>query len=137
MIKGVDHIGVAVETIDAMLSILKETFCTEELKRTDYPEIQQISSVVSINGTRFELMQPTGPDGPIGKFMKAGGGLHHISILCDDLEGFVKDLESRGIKIIGKMFDGPDRVAFINPKNAQGLLIELTDTGTQDNDLIK
>jgi len=132
MIKEVDHIGIAVESIDGTLNFLKEIFGAEELKRTDYPEIQQISSVVSIKGTCFELMQPTGPDGPIGKFMKtSGGGLHHISIMCDDLEVLVKELEGRGIKIIGKMFDGPDRVAFIHPKSTQGLLIELTDTGTQ------
>ncbi len=130
MIKGVDHIGVAVESIDEMLTFLEETFGASELDRKDYPEMQQISSIVNLKGNHFELMQPTGPDGPIGKVMKTGGGLHQNSILCDDLEGLVKDLEDRGIKIIGKMFDGPDRAAFIHPKNAKGLLIELTDTGT-------
>jgi catechol 2,3-dioxygenase-like lactoylglutathione lyase family enzyme len=49
MIKGLDHIGIAVDNIDEMLTFLKETFGAEELKRTGYPELQQISSVVNIN----------------------------------------------------------------------------------------
>ncbi|MEN6465923.1 MAG: VOC family protein [Syntrophaceae bacterium] len=131
MIKGIDHIGIAVEKIDDILGIMKDYFGAEELKRTEYPELQQISSIVSIKGTNFELMQPTGPDGAIGKFMKdSKGGLHHVSVFCENLEKLVEALESKGVKIIGKMYEGPDRVAFIHPKSARGLLIELTDTGS-------
>ncbi len=57
-------------------------------------------------------------------------GFHHISIFCDDLDSFIGELEGKGLKIIGKKFDGPDRVAFIHPKSAKGLLVELTDTGS-------
>jgi len=42
----------------------------------------------------------------------------------------VGELEAKGLKIIGKMYEGPDRVAFIHPKSAKGLLVELTDTGS-------
>ena len=131
MIKGIDHIGIAVTNVDEVLKFLKDTFSAEELKRTEYPQLQQISSVVDLQGTKFELMQPTGPDGPIGAFVKkSGGGLHHISIFCEKLEDLVGTLEGKGLKIIGKMYEGPDRVAFIHPKNANGLLFELTDTGS-------
>jgi methylmalonyl-CoA/ethylmalonyl-CoA epimerase len=133
MVKGVDHIGIAVQNIDETLKLLKSAFGAEEVKRTEYPQLQQISSTVNLKGTYFELMQATGPDGAIGKFMQANknGGLHHISIMCDKLENLVDNLEKGGLKIIGKMYDGPDRVAFIHPKSAQGLLLELTDTGSQ------
>jgi methylmalonyl-CoA/ethylmalonyl-CoA epimerase len=131
MIKGIDHIGIAVANIDEMLNFLKESFGAVEYKRTEYPQLQQISSIVTLKGTNFELMQPTGPDGPIGAFMKnSGGGLHHISVFCEDLEKLVGELEGKGLKIIGKMYEGPDRVAFIHPKSAKGLLVELTDTGS-------
>jgi methylmalonyl-CoA/ethylmalonyl-CoA epimerase len=131
MIKGIDHIGIAVPNIDEMLNFLKESFGAVEYKRTEYPQIQQISSIVTLKGTNFELMQPTGPDGPIGNFMKnSGGGFHHISVFCEDLEKLVGELEGKGLKIIGKMYEGPDRVAFIHPKSAKGLLVELTDTGS-------
>jgi len=132
MIKGIDHLGIAVENIDEVLAVLREAFGADELARKEYPQLQQISSIVSIRGGNLELMEPTGADGPVGQFMKnSRGGLHHFSVLCDDLEALVSDLEKKGFKIIGKMFEGPDRVAFIHPKSAKGLLIELTDTGTQ------
>ncbi len=131
MIKGIDHIGIAVTNIDETLNFLKESFGAVEYKRTEYPQLQQISSIVMLKGTNFELMQPTGPDGPIGNFMKnSGGGLHHVSVFCEDLEKLVGELEAKGLKIIGKMYEGPDRVAFIHPKSAKGLLVELTDTGS-------
>lgn len=131
MIKGIDHIGIAVEKVDDVLKIMKEYFGAEEVSRKTYPELQQISSYVTLKGTNFELMEATGPDGAIGKFMKnSKGGYHHISVLCDDLKALVGDLEGKGVTIVGKMFDGPDRVAFIHPKSSKGLLIELTDTGS-------
>ena len=131
MIKGIDHLGIAVENIDEVLDVLREAFGADELTRKEFPQLQQVSSIVSIQGSNLELMEPTGSDGPVGQFMKnSRGGLHHFSVLCDDLEGLVGDLEKKGFKIIGKMFEGPDRAAFIHPKSAKGLLIELTDTGT-------
>jgi methylmalonyl-CoA/ethylmalonyl-CoA epimerase len=131
MIKGMDHVGIAVENIDDMVSFFKDTFGANETSRTDYPDLQQISAKVNINGaTEFELMQPTGPDGAIGKFMKQSpkGGMHHISIRCDNIEKFVDELEKKGITVVGKSFDRPVKVAFIHPKSAKGLLIELKET---------
>ena len=127
MIKGIDHIGIAVQSIDDTMAFLKDTFGAKETSRNDYPKLQQVSAKVNLNGdTEFELMEATGPDGAIGHFIKkTGGGLHHISIRCDDLKAFVEELENKGIKVVGKMFDAPIKVAFIHPKSAKGLLIEL------------
>jgi len=131
MIKGMDHVGIAVDNIDDMVSFLKDIFGAKETSRTDYPNLQQISAKININGaTEFELMQPTGPDGAIGKFMKQSpkGGMHHISIRCDNIETFIEELEAKGIIVVGKSFDSPVKVAFIHPKSAKGLLIELKET---------
>ncbi len=127
MIKGIDHIGIAVKSIDKMVSFLQKTFDAKEVSRTDYANLQQISAKVNLNGdTELELMEPTGPDGAIGKFMeKSGAGIHHISIRCDDIEAYSDELEKKGIKVVGKMFEREPRVAFIHPKSAQGLLIEI------------
>ncbi|HPQ44667.1 MAG TPA: VOC family protein [Syntrophales bacterium] len=130
MIQGLEHIGIAVRSIDKTLEFLKETFGAEELARNEYPELQEISSTVHLSGTYFELIEPTGPKSVIGKFIEnSGEGFHHISILCGDLEKFVGDLEEKGLKIVGKVFEGPYRIAFIHPKSSHGLLIELTDKG--------
>ena len=132
MIKGIDHVGIAVPNIDNTVLFFKETFNAKEISRTDYPDLQQVSVKVNLNGTtELELMQPTGTDGPIGKFMDKHkrGGYHHISIACENIKSFVEELEKKGLTIIGKNFDSPPKVAFIHPKSAMGLLIELKETG--------
>ena len=85
MIKGINHVGIVVKNIDEVLSLLREAFGAEEIQRMEIPPMKQISSIVKIGEDCFELMEPTGPDGPAGSFLEAkGGGLHHVSLLCDD-----------------------------------------------------
>jgi methylmalonyl-CoA/ethylmalonyl-CoA epimerase len=129
MIKGINHVGIVVKNIDEVLSLLREAFGAEEVHRMEIPVMKQISSIVRIGDDCFELMEPTGPDGPAGSFLEAkGGGLHHVSLLCDDVEVLCEKLESQGLKIIGKVLEGPFRVAFLHPGSAKGVLYELTDT---------
>jgi len=128
MIKGINHLGIVVKNIDEVVSFLGEAFGAEEINRIDVPQMKQISAIVRMGDGCFELMEPTAPDGPAGRFLDSkGGGLHHVSILCDDLEAACEKLESQGLQVIGKMIDGPIRVAFLHPKSAKGILFELTD----------
>jgi len=129
MIRGINHVGIVVKSIDEMLTLLGEAFGAEEIQRMEVPMMKQISSIVRIGDDCFELMEPTGPEGPAGSFLEAkGGGLHHISLLCDDVEVLCDKLESQGLKIISKVLEGPFRVAFLHPKSGKGVLYELTDT---------
>lgn len=129
MIKGINHVGIVVENIDEVLGFLTETFGAEELSRVDLPQLEQVSAIVRIGESCFELMEPTGPGGTAGKFLaNKGGGLHHVSLLCDDLEAECDRLEAQGLKIIGKMLESELRVAFLHPKSGKGILYELTDT---------
>ncbi len=126
MIKGINHVGIVVKDIDDMLSFLRDTFGAEEVNRVEFPQLQQVSSIVKLGDGHFELMEPTGPEGAVGKFLESkGGGLHHISLLCDDVEAECERLEAKGLQVIGKMFDKPPKVAFLHPKSAKGILIEL------------
>jgi methylmalonyl-CoA/ethylmalonyl-CoA epimerase len=128
MIRGIKHIGIAVRDNEETLSFLRQTFGAEEITRTIFPELQQISSSVRVGEGCFELMEPISPDGAIGKFIESkGGGLHHISLLCDDVEAECDRLESQGLKVIGKMFDRPPKVAFLHPKSSKGILFELSE----------
>lgn len=129
MIKGINHVGIVVKNIDEVVSLLKEAFDAEEIQRMEVPVMNQISCIVRIGNDCFELMEPTGPDGPAGSFLGAkGGGLHHISLLCDDVGALCDKLEGQGLKIISKILEGPFRVAFLHPKSGKGVLYELTDT---------
>jgi len=128
MIKGINHVGIAVRNIDEVLGFLKEAYGAEEVSRTEFPQMKQVSAIVKIGDGYLELMEPTAPDGVVGKFIEAkGGGLHHISLLCDDLGRTCQALEDKGVQIIGKMLEGPVKVAFVHPKSAKGLLWELAE----------
>ena len=128
MIKGINHLGIVVKSIDEVADFLKETFDAKELRRVPLPKLEQISAIIQIGNTCFELMEPTGPNGTAGKFLVTkGGGLHHVSLLCDDVAEECETLEDKGLKIIGKMFDQPSKLAFIHPKSAKGILIELAE----------
>ena len=133
MIEGINHLGIVVKNIDEVVSFLSEAFDAEEIDRMNVPQMKQTSAIVRIGDGCFELMEPTAPDGPVGRFLESkGGGLHHVSILCDDLEAVCAKLESQGLQVIGKIFDGPIRVAFLHPKSAKGILFELTDISSLD-----
>jgi len=131
MIKGINHLGIVVKEIDEVVGFLRDTFGAEEINRVEFPQLQQVSAIVRIGDGCFELMEPTGPDGAAGKFLeKKGGGLHHVSLLCDDVEAECEKLEARGLQVIGKMFDTPHKIAFVHPKSAKGILFELAENSS-------
>ena len=133
MIKGINHLGVVVKNIDEVVAFLGETFGAEELTRVEFPELKQVSAIVQIGDGCLELMEPTAPDGAVGKFLETkGGGLHHVSLLCDDVVAMCEKLEAQGLQVIGKMFDGPVKVAFLHPKSAKGILFELAERSSLD-----
>jgi hypothetical protein len=71
----------------------------------------------------------------VGRYLDTkGGGLHHVSLLCDDVEASCEELEEKGLQIVGKMLGGPLRVAFVHPKSAKGILFELADRPSLDTD---
>ena len=136
MIDGINHLGIVVDNIDETLSFLVEAFGAEEIYRIEVPQMKQISAVVRIGQGCFELMEPTDPSGPAGQFLKAkGGGLHHVSLLCEDVESLCEEFEAKGLEVIGKVLDGPLKVAFLHPKSAKGILYEFTDRSSLDSSL--
>ena len=134
MIKGINHLGIVVKNIDDVVAFLQESFGAEEVNRREFPELKQVSAIVKMGEDFFELMEPTAPDGTVGRFLEAkGGGLHHVSLLCDDVEAECDRLEAQGLQVIGKMFDTSPKVAFLHPKSAKGILYELAEKSSLDN----
>jgi methylmalonyl-CoA/ethylmalonyl-CoA epimerase len=128
MVKGINHLGIVVESIDKTVDFLRDTFGAQEVSRMEFPKLEQVSAIVRMGDSFLELMEPTGPDGVAGKFLRArGSGLHHVSLLCDDVAALSQKLEARGLQVIGKMFDGPVKVAFLHPRATKGILFELAE----------
>jgi methylmalonyl-CoA/ethylmalonyl-CoA epimerase len=127
-----DHIGIAVSSIDDALGIYRALGLSES-KREEVTSQGVITAFLPLGDTKLELLQPIGPDSPIAKFLaKRGPGVHHLCFEVNDLDGAVNDLKSRGFRMVNEVpVPGADgkRVAFLHPSAGRGVLIELSEGG--------
>jgi methylmalonyl-CoA/ethylmalonyl-CoA epimerase len=88
-------------------------------------------AMVPIGESRLELLEPTSPDSPIGKFLaKRGEGLHHVALHIRDLAGTVERLRASGTRLVAdeiKIGAGGHRYVFVHPSSAGGVLLELVE----------
>lgn len=128
-INGIIHIGVAVENGKSTAEFYQKYLGGEILSRMEFPEMEQVSTMVRIGACELELIEPTNENGVIGKYLsKKGPGLHHFSIEVEGIHNLADELEAEGIQVIGKNFDDPDvHFMFISPKSTGGVLIELVE----------
>ena len=125
----VDHIGVAVNSIDAALKFFRDTLGLHLEGSETVAEQKVTTSFLPVGDTEVELLQSTAPDGPIAGFIeKKGEGVQHIAFLVDNIEAALKELEAKGIRLIDKvprMGAGGKKIAFLHPKDTNGVLVEL------------
>lgn len=130
MLKGIHHLGYAVEDLGEAARFYRENFAAE-VEDTEVVEAQGVATaMVRVGDSRIELLQPTRQDSPVGKFLeKRGEGFHHTAFEVDDIEAELKDLASRVELIDEKPRNGAGgtRTAFVHPKSAFGVLIELVE----------
>ena len=131
MIEQIDHIGIAVRDLDEALNIYMNIL---GLKPEGTEVIEEQNVMVAsflVGGVKIELLQPTDPDGPIGKFIeKRGEGLHHIAFRVEDIDVTLKGLGAKGMNLIDEVprkGAGDTKIAFIHPKETNGVLIELVE----------
>ncbi len=126
----IDHLGVAVASIDDALAVYRALGLAEE-KRETVPTQKVVAAFLPVGESRIELLEPTGEDSPIARFLsRRGEGLHHVCFAVEDLEGALADLASRGFRLIDSdPVTGADgkRVAFLHPEAGHGVLIELSE----------
>ncbi len=127
MITGLNHIGIVVESIDRTIETLESIFGAKELDRKSFPELGQTSCMVQIGDSLLELMEPIGTKGVVPKFLADHGqGLHHISLLSDDVKQEYLTIAEKGIRVLGDP-DSKLRVVFTHPKDTNGVIYEVTD----------
>jgi methylmalonyl-CoA/ethylmalonyl-CoA epimerase len=130
MIKGLNHIGIVVNNIDETMKLLSRAFGAEELRRKTFADLGQTSAIIQIGDFKIELMEPYGDEGVVPNFLrKRGGGLHHISIITDDIDSEDEHLTKNGINVMGKAPKGikADRVMFTHPKQTNGIVFEIVE----------
>jgi methylmalonyl-CoA/ethylmalonyl-CoA epimerase len=130
MIKGLNHIGIAVKDIDETMRLFSRIFGAEEIGRKTFAELGQTSALISIGDFKIELMEPYGDKGVVPDFIrKRGEGLHHISVITDDIDAEDEHLTENGVNVMGKAPKGinDDRVMFTHPKQTNGIVFEIVE----------
>ena len=129
MIKGVDHVGIAVKSIDEAKKFWVDTLGLKLSHIEEVPEQKARVAILKAGDTTIELVEPTSPDSPVQRFIeKRGEGLHHLTLQTDNLAERLKKLKSANVGLIDeKPRVGADgaKIAFLHPKSAHGVLVEL------------
>jgi methylmalonyl-CoA epimerase len=125
----IDHVGIAVSSIEEALAFYRDALGLEVEAPEDVPSQRVRAHFIPAGETALELLQATADDSPIAKYVaKRGPGLHHLTLRVDDIAAVLARLKSRGVRLIDET-PRPGAhgslVAFIHPSSAHGVLIEL------------
>ena len=131
MFGRIDHIGVAVEDVDAAIALYQDSF-EMELAHRETVEEQGVEAVLlDVGDGHVELLASLGPDTPVGKFMaKNGAGLHHVAYAVDDIDTALEQLATAGVQLIDskpRIGIRESRVAFLHPRSTGGVLTEIVE----------
>jgi methylmalonyl-CoA epimerase len=135
MIRGVDHIGIAVASIAEGRKLYEAMGLHVEAIEEVPEEGVRVAFIPlgPVGGPRIELLEPTSPDSPVGKFLaRRGPGLHHVCLASDGLAGDDAALRAAGVQLLRPeptQGAGGSRVQFVHPKSAGGVLFELAEPG--------
>jgi methylmalonyl-CoA/ethylmalonyl-CoA epimerase len=126
-----DHIGVAVEDLDAAIELYKQRFEMGEQHR-EVVESQGVEAVLlEIGEGHVELLKPLSPDTAVGKFLASRGpGLHHVAYQTSDIDAALEQVKAAGLQLIDetpRIGIRGSRVAFLHPKATGGVLTEIVE----------
>lgn len=128
-IKCVDHIGVAVKSIDEALKFWESTLGVKCHGIEEVAEQKVKTAFLPIDDTEFELLEGTAEDSPVTKFIeKNGQGIQHVAVRVADLEAALEELKEKGVRLIDqkpRRGAGGAMIAFVHPKASGGVLLEL------------
>ena len=126
----VDHIGIAVADLEEGKRLYGEAFGLRLVFEEEVPTERVQVAAYDGGGMRLELLCSTDPDGPIGRFVaKRGPGIHHVCYRVDDVAAVLKHLQDQGLRTLDETprpGAGGCQVAFIHPKSAGGVLVEIS-----------
>ncbi|MEA3283837.1 MAG: methylmalonyl-CoA epimerase [Synergistota bacterium] len=128
-VKVVDHIGIAVKSIEESLKFWEESLGIHCHGVEEVAEQKVKTAFLPIEDTEIELLEGTSEDSPVSKFIeKKGEGIHHMAIRVDDLEKTLAELKEKGVRLIDetpRIGAGGAKIAFVHPKASGGVLLEL------------
>jgi methylmalonyl-CoA/ethylmalonyl-CoA epimerase len=129
MLSTIDHVGIAVASIDDALKLYRDALRMPLVHRETVTEQGVDAVLLDVGDSHVELLQPLGPDTAVGKFLaKRGEGLHHVAYRVEDIEQTLLTLRDTGIRLIDEHPRNgirSSRVAFLHPASTGGVLTEI------------
>jgi methylmalonyl-CoA epimerase len=123
----IDHLGIAVPSLEEAVAAF-EALGFRVGATHDVPAEKVRTAFLPVGESHLELLEPTEPGSVIARFLETRSGLHHVCVEVDDLEAALRELKARGVRLVD---ESPrrgahgGRVAFVHPKAASGVLLEL------------
>jgi len=129
MIKRIDHLAIVVESIEGALGFWRDALGLP-VTRTETNAREQVEiAFLPVGESEIELLEPTEADSGIGRHLaKRGAGMHHVCVEVDDIEAALARLTAHGVALINetpRVRDDGTRYAFVHPRSASGVLVEL------------
>ncbi|WP_404458321.1 methylmalonyl-CoA epimerase [Sutcliffiella horikoshii] len=138
MIKNVNHIGIAVNSIETALPFYTETLGLT-FEAVEHVAEQRVRvAFINAGNCKLELLEPTSPDSPVAKFIeKRGEGIHHVALSVESIEDRIQEMIEKGIPMIDKQSRvgaGGANIAFMHPKAGNGVLVEFCEKAAKQHD---
>jgi len=136
MLKKIDHIGIAVASIEEARKYYEGVLGLKLDHIEEVPSQKVKTAFYDIGGVWLELLEPTSPDSPIGKFIaeKPAGGMHHLAFLSDEVGAELKAAGEKGVKLVDEVPRGGAggmNIGFLHPKFTAGVLTEFCSPATK------
>jgi methylmalonyl-CoA/ethylmalonyl-CoA epimerase len=125
----IDHIGVAVDDLDAAMALYGGPFGLPDVLHETVPEQGVEVVLLDVGDGHVELLAPLGPDTPVGRFLDGRGpGLHHVAYAVPDIDAALQDARAAGLRLLDERPRSGirgSRVAFLHPSSTGGVLTEI------------
>ncbi|WP_300026777.1 methylmalonyl-CoA epimerase [uncultured Maribacter sp.] len=127
--KKIEHLGIAVKNMEDSNALFEKLLGVAPYKQEEVASEGVMTSFFKTGPNKIELLSATEPNGPIAKFLeKKGEGIHHVAFEVEDIVSEMERLKVEGFTLLNeKPKKGADNklVAFVHPKTANGVLVEL------------
>ncbi len=135
MIRKIQHIGVAVKSLESAVPFYRDVLGLEFLGTEEVADQKIRAAVFRVGESTIELLESTSPDGPVGKFLERNGeGIHHLCLQVDDAAAALARAKEKGVRLIDETprtgVHGM-KIGFLHPKSTFGVLTEFAQPGQE------
>ena len=131
MFERIDHVGIAVDDLDAAISLYEDTLGMRLAHRETVEEQGVEAVLLDVGEGHVELLRPLGPETAVGKYLeKRGPGLHHVAYAVTDIDAVLASLSDAGVQLIdseARVGIRGSRVAFLHPRATGSVLTEIVE----------